>query len=246
LSRNSEGETFGAWKLCSGASWRDVPERYGPWQTVYARFCTYRDDSTLDRILRALRLKLDAESQVGYSTWMVDGTSIRASRVASGARKKGARTRRQRTKRSDEDGGVTPKLHVVCDGNGLPLAVHLTAGQRVESAQFETLCDLVEAPRRPRQLLADRGYDAQRIRAWLRARRIRAVIPERKPAAGKERRRRGRPPVLDKSLNAVERLIGWLKEHRSLATRFDNLASSSLAMVKLACMLLRAAFPNTA
>lgn len=147
---------------------------------------------------------------------------------------------------------MTTKLHVVCDGNGLPLAVHLTAGQRSESAQFETVCALVEAPRRPTRLLADRGYDAKRIRAWLRARRIRAVIPERKLPAGKKRRRRGRPPVLEKAQyarrNAVERLIGWLKEHRSLATRFDKLAVSFLAMVKLACIrrLLRAAFPNTA
>lgn len=144
---------------------------------------------------------------------------------------------------------MTTKLHVVCDGNGLPLAVYLTAGQKSESAQFETVCGLVEAPRRPKYLLADRGYDAKRIRAWLRARRIRAVIPERKLAAGEKRRRRGRPPVIDKSLyarrNAVERLIGWLKEHRSLATRFDKTASSFLAMVKLACIrrLLRAAFP---
>jgi len=147
---------------------------------------------------------------------------------------------------------VTTKLHVVCDGNGLPLAVYVTAGQRSESAQFETVCGLVEAPRRPTRLLADRGYDAKRIRAWLRARRIRAVIPERKLPAGKTRRRRGRPPVLEKAQyarrNAVERLVGWLKEHRSLATRFDKLASSFLAMVKLACIrrLLRAAFPDTA
>lgn len=54
--------------------------------------------------------------------------------------------------------------------------------------------------------------------------------------------------------NAVERLVGWLgrasarPEHRSLATRFDKLASSFLAMVKLACIrrLLRAAFPHKA
>ena len=26
------------WKLCSGASWRDIPERYGPWQTIYDRY----------------------------------------------------------------------------------------------------------------------------------------------------------------------------------------------------------------
>ena len=145
---------------------------------------------------------------------------------------------------------MTTKLHLVCDGNGLPLAVHLTAGQRSESAQFEATCGLVRAPRRPKRLLADRGYDAKRIRSWLRKRGIRAVIPERKLAPGKKRRRRGRPPVLQKDQyrrrNAIERLVGFLKEHRSLATRYDKLATSFLAMVKLACIrrLLRAAFPN--
>jgi transposase len=101
-------------------------------------------------------------------------------------------------------------------------------------------------------LIADRGYDAKRIRAWLGARRIRAVIPERKPPPGKKRRRRSRPPVLQtdqyRRRNAIERLVGWLKEHRSLATRYNKLAASFLAMVKLACIrrLLRAAFPNKA
>jgi transposase len=64
--------------------------------------------------------------------------------------------------------------------------------------------------------------------------------------------------VIEKALyarrNAVERLIGWLPplinggEHRSLATRFDKLAASFLAMVKLACVrrLLRALFSDRA
>lgn len=138
----------------------------------------------------------------------------------------------------------------MCDGRGLPLAVHLTAGQKSECTHFEAAVSQVEAPRRPLRLIADRGYDARRIRAWLRERRIRAVIPERKLAKGQKRRRRGRPPVLDKAQytrrNAIERLVGWLKEHRSIATRFDKLARSFLAMVKLACIrrLLREAFPH--
>ena len=128
--------------------------------------------------------------------------------------------------------------------------MHLTAGQRSEVSQFETTCALVEAPRRPKRLIADRGYDARSVRAWLRERRIRAVIPERSLAAGHRRRRRGRPPRLEPEQyarrNAVERLVGWLKEHRSVATRFEKLASSFLAMVKLACIrrLLRAAFSD--
>lgn len=78
------------------------------------------------------------------------------------------------------------------------------------------------------------------------------MIPERKVQAGAKCRRRGPPPTLDREQyrrrNAVERLVGWLKEHRSVAMRFDKLGSSFLAMVKLACIrrLLRAAFQNTA
>ncbi len=34
------------WILCSGAAWRDLPERFGPWSTVYQRFRDWRDDGT--------------------------------------------------------------------------------------------------------------------------------------------------------------------------------------------------------
>jgi transposase len=93
------------WKLCSGASWRDVPERYGPWQTVYDRSTRYRDDGTLDRILKALRVRLDAEGHIDHSTWMIDGTSVRASRVASGARKGGAPPAPRRRRSGEAEAG---------------------------------------------------------------------------------------------------------------------------------------------
>ncbi|PXX51907.1 Transposase and inactivated derivatives, partial [Pseudomonas sp. LAMO17WK12:I10] len=31
------------WVLCSGAAWRDMPERFGPWSTVYQRFRDWRN-----------------------------------------------------------------------------------------------------------------------------------------------------------------------------------------------------------
>lgn len=86
------------WKLCSGAPWRDVPTRYGKWQTVYERFRRYyerfrryRDNGVFERILRALQLKLAADGNLDYSTWMIDGSSVRASRHAAGAQKRGSR-----------------------------------------------------------------------------------------------------------------------------------------------------------
>jgi transposase len=79
------------WILCSGAKWRDLPERFGPWKTVYQRFRQWRDNGTFKQILRPLHLRLREDGVIDLDTWMVDSTSIRATRAASGAGKKGAR-----------------------------------------------------------------------------------------------------------------------------------------------------------
>lgn len=78
------------WLLRTGAPWRDLPERYGPWQTVYDWFNRWRRDGTWDRMLQALQIRLDREGQIDWDLWCVDGTTVRASRAAAGAGKKGA------------------------------------------------------------------------------------------------------------------------------------------------------------
>jgi transposase len=76
------------WVLFSGAAWRDLPERYGPWKTVYGRFNRWQKDGTIEKVLKRLQLKMDEEGLLDYSTWMVDSTVSRAHKSASGARKK--------------------------------------------------------------------------------------------------------------------------------------------------------------
>jgi transposase len=73
------------WRLNTGAPWRDLPERYGKWQTVHDRFTKLRKSGLLDRILQALQLKLDERGLIDYELWCVDGSSVRASRAAAGA-----------------------------------------------------------------------------------------------------------------------------------------------------------------
>ncbi|MFT3772159.1 MAG: transposase [Minicystis sp.] len=92
-------------------------------------------------------------------------------------------------------------------------------------------------PRRtPRvALVADKGYTFAPMRAWARARRVRAYLPRRK-----DQRPRGRPPTFDREAYrrrpAIERLIGRLKEWRAVATRYEKLAVNYLVTVQLALL----------
>ena len=76
------------WVMRTGAPWRDLPERYGKCKSVHHRFNRWRKDGTIDRILKALRIRLDKEGRIDWDLWCVDGTSVRGSRSAAGAAKK--------------------------------------------------------------------------------------------------------------------------------------------------------------
>ena len=78
------------WIVRTGAPWRDIPERYGPWQTIFDRFNRWRKNGTLDRMLERLQIRLDKDGKLDWDLWCIDGSSIRASRAAAGAGKRGA------------------------------------------------------------------------------------------------------------------------------------------------------------
>lgn len=139
-------------------------------------------------------------------------------------------------------GGFGTKFHLVTDGDGLPLAVHVTAGQVHDSTQFEEALNAVRIPQaagrprtRPNCVAGDKGYSYPRIRAWLRRHAIGAVIPQREDQL---KYHRGRPIKFDKDTyrrrSVVECCIGWLKECRRIGTRFEKLAVNFLAMLKVA------------
>ena len=81
------------WLGKTGAPWRDLPERYGPWRTVATRFYRWTKSGLWQRILAELQREGDAAGRLDWSVHMVDGTSIRAHRHAAGA-KGGSRNRR--------------------------------------------------------------------------------------------------------------------------------------------------------
>ena len=70
--------------LNTGAPWRDLPERYGPWQSVYTRFRRWSARGVFEEILNALI----ADDIVDETTLMLDSTIIKVHQHGSG--KKGA------------------------------------------------------------------------------------------------------------------------------------------------------------
>jgi transposase len=80
------------WRLATGVPWRDLPERFGPWRTVYSRFRRWQRSGVWERVLDALRAEADASGDLDWALHFLDGTTVRAHQSAAGA-KKGAATR---------------------------------------------------------------------------------------------------------------------------------------------------------
>jgi transposase len=222
------------WILRTGAPWRDLPERYGKWNTVFAPYNRWRRDGTWARILSTALDGRDARGCIDHDRGCIDGTIVRAARCAGGARRRprlGAGSKMPPEEPEDHAlgysrGGFSTKIHRVCDAEGTVLGIHVTPGQRHESRAFEPTMERVYLPRRrgrrrwPRRLAGDKGYSYPRIWRWLARRRIGRVIPTRKD----QPRAADFDVAESRKRNIIERVVGWSKESRRLLTRFEKLA----------------------
>ncbi len=89
------------WILRTGSPWRDLPQEFGPWATVWDLFDKWNADGTLQAILDRVRGEVDIDDEL----WCVDGTIVRAAKCASGGGKK-TMPRSRKTTRSAAAGAV--------------------------------------------------------------------------------------------------------------------------------------------
>lgn len=85
------------WALSDGGRWRNLPERFGPWQSVYDRFRNWVRRGLWDRILLRLQARKLTNGQIDLELFCIDGSVIRAHQSAAGASKKKARRENRRT-----------------------------------------------------------------------------------------------------------------------------------------------------
>ncbi|MFD4416052.1 IS5 family transposase [Streptomyces sp. NPDC058476] len=249
-------------RVRTGIPWRDLPERFGSWKTVYERHRRWSADGTWDRILRAVQADADLAGRIDWSMVSVDSTSCRAHQHAAGARKKKPRIpkkkRTPRHHRPDEGlgrsrGGLTCKIHLAGEGGCRPMAFLVTPGQWGDAPQMIEVLERIAVPRpqggrprtRPDRLGGDKAYSSRRNRRYLRRRQIKHTIPEPKDQRANRTRRGskgGRPTGFDSEIykrrNEVERTINRLKNARAVATRYDKRAYVFQGTVTVAAIRL--------
>ncbi|MGW1594940.1 IS5 family transposase [Streptomyces sp. NPDC002343] len=167
-------------RVRTGVQWRDLPERFGPWKTVYERHRLWSADGTWERLLQQVQAAADATGEIDWDI-SVDSTIVRAHQHAAGARRPAVRPRVKRGRRGGTPGrnavaesgrppggggaggeglgrsrgGFTSKLHLSADGRCRPLSLIVTAGQRADCTQFKPVLDKIRVPRpgpgRPRK-----------------------------------------------------------------------------------------------
>jgi IS5 family transposase len=128
------------------------------------------------------------------------------------------------------------KLHLVCEGGGLPLTAAVTAANGGDTTMFQPVLQDIPPIRtparrrrtRPEAVHADKGYDSAANRAWLRQRGIRPRIARR----GVESSAR-----LGRHRWKVERALSWLSCWRRLQVRWDRDSGRFFAFVLVACAL---------
>jgi transposase len=92
-------------RVRTGVPWRDIPERYGPWETVYKRFTRWQTDGTWARIQEALHTQADAAGALDWDA-QIDSSVVRAHQHAAGASKRGTPRARQDTSKRSVGHGV--------------------------------------------------------------------------------------------------------------------------------------------
>jgi transposase len=126
------------------------------------------------------------------------------------------------------------KIHAVVDPSSKPIYFTVGPGNEHDSRRLQELVDGLSG--RPRELYADAAYDTESIRSGLESMGIESNIPVN-PRNG----RRPRPYNLElyrKMRSAVERFFGWIKSFRRILIRYERLAVTYRAFIKIACIMI--------
>ena len=214
--------------LHTGIGWEHLPQElgFGCGMTAWRRLRAWQQAGVWEKLHQVLLAELHAADRVEWSRAVADSSYLQAKK---GGSKVGP---------SPVDRGRRgSKHHLLVDGGGIPLAWTLTGGNRNDVTQLLELLDRVppvrgrigRPRRRPRTLIADRGYDHDKYRRLLWQRGIKPVIARRQTEHGSG---------LGRDRWVVERTFAWLHSRRRLLLRTDRNDDVHEGFLALACCLI--------
>ena len=219
VAKDNRGFVNAIWYVAkTGIPWRDLPERFGKWDTAFHRFNAWCKKGVWRRVFEAVR---DPDLE-----WlMIDATVIRAHHHAAGMNGGGGDPDLGRSR-----GGFGTKVHLSVESLGLPLEIHVSPGQDADITHAETLL----GDHRPEAVLGDKGYDSDAFAKAVEDRGAEVVIPPR----SNRKTPRAYDAVVYKERNKVERCINRLKQFRRVATRYEKTSRNFLGMALFAAITL--------
>ena len=221
------------WVLRTGSPWRDLDSSFPPFQTVHNRFRKWVKLGIFAQIHWKLNQLENDKNTIDNSQWNLDSTVVRAHKSSSAKNQAIGKSR----------GGMSSKIHVVTDAQGLILNIALTPGQSHEAPIAMKVFNGVRLKtdqwrkQKPEKLACDKAYDSRQIRRCLQHQKVTPVIPTKKSKRNERRGRKRKFSKVDyRNRNVVERAIGRIKEYRRVATRYEKLDASFESMIYLACI----------
>ena len=208
------------WIARGGAPWRELPERYGPWQTVYSRFRKWKEMGVFEAIFQALSIDADFENI------SIDSTSCKVHQSANGGEKAVEKAVGM------SRGGRNTKIHTLVDGLGNPLAFMLSSGADHDSTHAVPLLQTIDIE--GSNILGDKAYGAKAIREYIESQNASYTIPTRENC--------DIPWPVDwytyKERHLIECLFQKLNGFRGIFTRYDKLDSSFIAFVYIGAIAI--------
>lgn len=208
------------WIILTGSAWRQMPEFFGKWTTIYSRFKRWSKTGIFEKIFKifAKRVKKRCPS-------MMDSTYVKAHRTASiGACKDENRNI------GTSKGGKTTKIHILCNENGIPFDFLITGG---EVHDVKVALDLL-GMHPISTLIADKAYGSKAVREELEWRKIGICIPPKSNSKS--------PWSYDEKLyrkrHKVENIFARLKDPKGIALRMCRCAHTFTSFVVLTLIRL--------
>jgi transposase len=208
------------YRMRTGIPWRDMPKEFGCWNTIFRRFNLWSRKGVMSEIFKFVSALNDPD-------WIfVDGSIIKAHQDCTNIRDS------KNEAVGSSRGGKSTKIHLAVDSGGLPVYFELSGGQVNDIVHGQSL---VSGAPSAKQIVADKGYDSEPFRDFIRNLGANPVIPR------KENSKVGNKDMdwcLYRYRHMVENAFLKVKKYRAISTRYDKLARNYHAMVALAFSMM--------